>query len=280
MTRPPLDAGSRPRGRPVYRRTDRDPVAEGRHRLHRRLFGQSSEIRALQPVSHPRSLALSLTRSPPARPQTVSLRTTFANRVAAKAGRTSVRVQAAVDAKWLPGAKSPAHLDGKAPGDFGFDPLGLGSDPERLKWYSEAEKMNGRWAMAACAGILFTDVLGKGKWFEAGAGEYWMPNNALIALEALIMGFLELKRYQGWKDSGVSGFVNAFPFDPAGMASADMAVKEVKNGRLAMVAFIGFATAALVTREGPVEALTTHLSNPFENNVIGMVAKMPQTLGQ
>jgi len=107
-----------------------------------------------------------------------------------------------------------------------------------------------------------------------------MPNNALIALEALIMGFLELKRYQGWKDSGVSGFINAFPFDPAGMSSPDMAVKEVKNGRLAMVAFIGFAVAALVTREGPIEALSTHLSNPFENNVIGMVAKMPQTLGQ
>jgi light-harvesting complex I chlorophyll a/b binding protein 5 len=47
-----------------------------------------------------------------------------------------------------------------------------------------------------------------------------------------------------------------------------------------MVGFIGFAVAALVTREGPIEALSTHLSNPFENNVIGMVAKMPQTLGQ
>ena len=73
---------------------------------------------------------------------------------------------------WLPGAKAPAHLDGKMAGDFGFDPLGLGSDPERLKWYAEAEKMNGRWAMAACAGILFTDLLGKDKWFEAGSGEY------------------------------------------------------------------------------------------------------------
>ena len=234
------------------------------------------------PAQDARTSSLTHPRHPcPSLPQTLSVRQTFANRVAAKASRTSVRVQAAADRTlWLPGTKAPAHLDGKMAGDFGFDPLGLGSDPERLKWYAEAERMNGRWAMAACAGILFTDLLGKGKWFEAGAGEYWMPNNALIALEALIMGFLELKRYQGWKDSGVSGFINAFPFDPAGMASKDMAVKEVKNGRLAMVGFIGFAVAALVTREGPIEALSTHLSNPFENNVIGMVAKLPQTLGQ
>lgn len=32
-----------------------------------------------------------------------------------------------------------------------------------------------------------------------------------------------------------SGFINSFPFDPAGMNSPDMAVKEIKNGRLAMV---------------------------------------------
>ena len=32
-------------------------------------------------------------------------------------------------------------------GDSGFDPLGLGQDEGRLKWYAEAEKTNGRWAM-------------------------------------------------------------------------------------------------------------------------------------
>jgi hypothetical protein len=32
-----------------------------------------------------------------------------------------------------------------------------------------------------------------------------------------------------------SGLINQFPFDPAGMNSKEMAVKEVKNGRLAMV---------------------------------------------
>jgi len=121
--------------------------------------------------------------------------------------RQSVKVFAADRTLWLPGATAPKHLDGSMPGDFGFDPLGLGTDPERLKWFAEAEKTNGRWAMAAVAGILFTELLGKPKWFEAGAEEYWMPNNALLAIEFVIMGFLELKRYQGWKETGVSGAV-------------------------------------------------------------------------
>lgn len=204
----------------------------------------------------------------------------FAPRRVTASRRQSVKVFAADRTLWLPGATAPKHLDGSMPGDFGFDPLGLGTDPERLKWFAEAEKTNGRWAMAAVAGILFTELLGKPKWFEAGAEEYWMPNNALLAIEFVIMGFLELKRYQGWKETGVSGFINAFPFDPAGMNSPAMAVKEVKNGRLAMVAFVGFAVAALVTREGPIAALSSHLSNPFENNIIGSVANLPNVIGK
>jgi hypothetical protein len=38
-----------------------------------------------------------------------------------------------------------------------------------------------------------------------------------------------------WFPVSQSGLINQFPFDPAGMYSKDMAVKEVKNGRLAMV---------------------------------------------
>ncbi|KAL4447792.1 hypothetical protein ABPG75_005011 [Micractinium tetrahymenae] len=196
-----------------------------------------------------------------------------------RVARRAVVTQAA-DAKWLPGAIAPKHLDGKLAGDFGFDPLGLGVDPERLKWYAEAEKTNGRWAMAAVAGILFTELLGKGKWFEAGAQEYWMPNAPLLAIEFVIMGFLELKRLQGFNETGTSGFLNAFPFDPAGMNSPDMATKEVKNGRLAMTAFVGFAVQALLTRQGPIEALQSHLSSPFENNFVGSILNLPNVIGQ
>lgn len=45
-------------------------------------------------------------------------------------------------------------------GDFGFDPLGLGEDPESLKWYVQAELVHARFAMAGVAGILVTDVSG------------------------------------------------------------------------------------------------------------------------
>jgi light-harvesting complex I chlorophyll a/b binding protein 5 len=134
--------------------------------------------------------------------------------------------------------------------------------------------------MIAVAGILGAELAGKAKWYEAGAQEYWMPGGPLLAIEAVVMGFLELKRYQGWKETGTSGFLNAFPFDPAGMNSPEMAVKEVKNGRLAMVAFIGFATAALVTRQGPLESLGAHLSSPFDANIIGSVANLPNVIGK
>ena len=57
-------------------------------------------------------------------------------------------------------AAAPSHLTGSLAGDFGFDPLGLGQDSERIKWYAEAEKTNGRWAMMAVAGILGQELLG------------------------------------------------------------------------------------------------------------------------
>lgn len=72
----------------------------------------------------------------------------------------------------------------------------------------------------------------------------------------------------------------SFPFDPAGMNSPDMQLKEVKNGRLAMVAFVGFAVAALVTRQGPIEALSSHLANPVSNNIFGSIANLPNVIGK
>jgi light-harvesting complex I chlorophyll a/b binding protein 5 len=76
-------------------------------------------------------------------------------------------------------------------------------DGECLCRYAEAEKTNGRWAMMAVAGIMGQELLGvTPKWFEAGGKSYAIDTLPLLALEFIAMGFLETKRYQGFKNTG------------------------------------------------------------------------------
>jgi hypothetical protein len=56
--------------------------------------------------------------------------------------------------------------------------------------------------MAAVAGILFTDAMGLPKWYEAGAQDYDIPATAQLGVLFPVMGFLELKRLQGFKETG------------------------------------------------------------------------------
>jgi len=37
------------------------------------------------------------------------------------------RAEAGARPLWMPGTKAPAHLKGTLPGDYGFDPLELGT---------------------------------------------------------------------------------------------------------------------------------------------------------
>merc|ERR1711897_124760 len=133
--------------------------------------------------------------------------------------------------------------------------------------------MNGRFAMIGALGIMGGEVLGAYKdvtWYEAGAKGYDIPILPLVAVQAVVMGFLETKRYQGFKNTGLSGgLIDDQPFDPAKLLTEKSKLQEVKNARLAMVAMFGFAgQAACTPGVGPIQNLTDHLANPFGCNII------------
>ena len=45
-------------------------------------------------------------------------------------------------------------------------------------------------------------------------------------------------------------------------------LKEIKNGRLAMLACFGYGAQAVMTREGPFQNLLDHLADPAGHNIL------------
>lgn len=193
--------------------------------------------------------------------------TALVGRTQGKAVRNVTRI-AAERTMWYPGATPPKHLDGSMLGDYGYDPLDLGANPETLAWFREAELMNGRYAMLGCSGAAFTGAVGLPDWYEAGSKvDVPISAAALIGIQVVIMGIFEYKRYEGFKKTGEVGILSSMPFDPMGMRSEEYKFRELINGRLAMVSWVGYISQYLVTGKGPIENLKDHLLDPVHNNI-------------
>jgi light-harvesting complex I chlorophyll a/b binding protein 5 len=149
------------------------------------------------------------------------------------------------------------------------------------------------------AGVLGTSILhaagtGVPSWFDAGkvsAERTGIPGGALFVVQMIMYNFVEIKRLQDFRKPGSQAEAGSFfglesvfkgtgdmaaiypggpMFDPLGLSkgpSADaMKLREVKNGRLAMVACLGFGAQWAATGKDPLVNLAEHLKNPAATN--------------
>jgi len=182
---------------------------------------------------------------------------------------------------YLPRAKP---LDGTVPGDYGFDPFFLSAIPKNfagfiqppsweetegidtLYWMREAELKHGRIAMLAVTGWISVDLGARfplaGEPFDSVPSSFLahdvMVSNGIFGFMLLAIGMVEfctsgavlvqVSKGEIERDAGDYKFGDKYlPADEK--AAFEMKVKEINNGRLAMLAFSGIATQTALGSE-------------------------------
>lgn len=161
----------------------------------------------------------------------------------------------------IPFLEKPSKLDGSRVGDVGFDPLYL-SDYINLDYAAAAELKNGRVAMLACAGMLVQEFvhLPNAMFSESNPLKaiYAVPIEGWVQIITVIC-IIELASFKRTYEKG-----GDLGFDPLGMGKGgnyrELQLKELKNGRLAMLASMGFIMQTIVTGK-PIIAQLASLGN-------------------
>nr|7PI5_R Chain R, CP29 [Dunaliella salina]7PI5_r Chain r, CP29 [Dunaliella salina]7PIW_R Chain R, CP29 [Dunaliella salina]7PIW_r Chain r, CP29 [Dunaliella salina] len=145
-----------------------------------------------------------------------------------------------------------------------------------LARFRETEVIHGRWAMLGTLGAIVGEAATGVSWVDAGKveldGAQYLGQSLpfsisqLIWIEAILVGGVEVLR-----NNELDLEKRIYPggaFDPLNLADEEdeeksfrLKTAEIKHGRLAMVAFLGFGIQAAATGEGALGSLAKFTSS-------------------